>query len=63
MQIRYFSCAQIAEMTGTSLRTVWSWCNSGKLKASRPGGRNYVIKESDFLEFMESDNRARKEEA
>lgn len=57
MQERYFSCQDIANMTGKKLKTVWNWCKSGKLKASRPGGRDYVIKESDFLAFMDSDNR------
>lgn len=60
MQIKYLSCKKISEMTGMSLRTVWGWCNSGKLKASRPGGREYVIKEEDFFSFMESDNRKEK---
>lgn len=57
MQVRYFSCQDIATMTGKKLKTVWGWCNSGKLRASRPGGRDYVISEADFLEFMASDNR------
>ena len=57
MEVKYLSCADIAKMTGKKQKTVWNWCNSGKLKASRPGGRDYVIKESDFLEFMESDAR------
>lgn len=54
---KYLSCNDVAKATGKSLRTVWGWCNSGKLRASRPGGREYVIKESDFLEFMNSDNK------
>lgn len=60
MQLRYFSCHDVAEMTGVKVRTVWNWCNSGKLKASRPGGREYLIKEADLLEFLERDNRAKK---
>lgn len=57
MGVSYLSCRDIAERTGKPVRTVWNWCNSGKLKASRPGGRDYVIKESDFLAFMETDAR------
>lgn len=57
MQQKYFSCQDIAAMTGMKLKTVWGWCNSGKLRASRPGGRDYMISEADFLEFMSSDNR------
>lgn len=56
MQVKYLTCKQIANITGKSLRTVWGWCNSGKLPASRPGGRDYVIKESDFWAFMGADN-------
>lgn len=57
MDSAYFSCKDISKMTGKSIRTVWLWCNSGKLKASRPGGRDYLIKREDFESFMESDNR------
>lgn len=57
---KYLSCAEIAEIAGKSKRTVWGWCKSGKLKASRPGGREYIIKESDFLEFMGADNKREK---
>lgn len=57
MQSKYYSCQDVATMTGKKLKTVWNWCNSGKLRASRPGGRDYLIAEADFLEFMSSDNR------
>lgn len=53
----YFSCEDIARMTGKKKKTVWGWISSGKLKASRPGGRDYIIKERDFAAFMETDNR------
>lgn len=56
MQVKYLTCKQVANITGKSLRTVWGWCNSGKLPASRPGGRDYVIKEDDFWAFMGADN-------
>lgn len=46
-------------MTGYSIYAVWEWCRSGKLKASRPGGRDYLIKAEDFQAFMESDTRQR----
>lgn len=63
MHIRYLSCADVAKMTGKSLKTVWNWCNTGKLKANRPSGRDYVIKESDFYAFMESDNGTRRKKS
>jgi excisionase family DNA binding protein len=57
VQNRYFSCKDIASMTGKTVKTVWGWCKTGKLKASRPGGRDYMIKEADFNEFMNGDTR------
>lgn len=57
MKPKYYSCQDVADMTGKKLKTVWGWCNSGKLRASRPGGRDYLIAEADFLEFMQADNR------
>ena len=57
MQTRYFSCKEVSEMTGYSLRAVWKWVNTGKLKVSCPGGRDYLIREEDLEEFLASDNR------
>lgn len=52
VQIRYFSCAEIAEMTGMPLRAIWRRIKSGEIKASRPGGRDYIISEADLNEFI-----------
>lgn len=52
----YLSCSDVANMTGVKKRTVWGWIRSGKLRASRPGGRNYVVKREDLEAFMEADN-------
>lgn len=57
MEKAYLSCAEIAEMTGVTIKTVWNWCRTGKLKAARPGGRDYIVKHEDFEAFMESDSR------
>lgn len=54
------TCADVVQATGAKKRTVWNWCRSGKLKASRPGGRDYVIRRTDFEEFLVSDNRRKK---
>ena len=51
------SCADVVRITGASKKAVWAWCRSGKLKASRPGGRDYIIKRADFEAFMSSDNK------
>ena len=55
MQDVYLSCSDIAKITNKKIRTVWNWCRTGKLRASKPGGRDYVIKESDFKAFCEGD--------
>lgn len=56
VDIAHFSCQDIANMTGKTLRTVHRWCRSGKLKASKPGGRDYLISRDSFEEFMNSNN-------
>ena len=53
MQVKYLSCREVSEITGRTMRTVWNWIRNGWLPATCPGGRDYMIKESDFLEFME----------
>lgn len=58
MQEHYYTCSEIAKITKKTVRTVHKWINAGKLKAIRPGGAgSYLIPESDFNAFMESDNR------
>lgn len=42
-------------MTKKTPETVRKWCRTGKLRAKKPGGRDYVIKESDFKAFWEGD--------
>lgn len=54
---KYYTCKDVAAMTGTKIKTVWNWCNSGILKANRPGGRDYRIKDTDFEEFMASNRK------
>lgn len=45
-------------MTKKSRRTVWEWCRTGKLKATKPGGRDYIIKESDWLRFINGETQS-----
>lgn len=60
MEVAYLRVPEIAKMTGISTEVVRKWCRDGKLKAAKPGGKDYLIKASDFNEFMESS--AKKEE-
>ena len=59
MECVYLSCKDISKMTEKSVRTVWKWVQSGRLKAYCPGGRDYLIKESDFEDFMNSNTRSK----
>ena len=45
-------------MMKKSRRTVWEWCRTGKLKATKPGGRDYIIKESDWLRFINGETQS-----
>lgn len=50
---KYFTCEQVAERYGVTVATVWDWIRSKKL-AAIDIGKSYRIKESDLLEFEQS---------
>lgn len=50
---KYFTCDEVAERYGVTVATVWDWIRSKKL-AAIDIGRAYRIKESDLLEFEQS---------
>lgn len=50
---KYFTCDEVAERYGVTIATVWSWIRNKKL-AAIDIGRAYKIKESDLLEFEQS---------
>ena len=54
MEIAYLKVPEIAKMTGISPEVVRKWCRNGELKAYKPGGKDMLIKKSDFEAFMES---------
>lgn len=54
MQDAYISAKRAAEICGVSVKTVWSWCRSGKLKASKIGSRNIRIAYADLIAYMDS---------
>lgn len=53
MEIAYLKVAEIAKMTGLRAEVIRRWCRSGMLKASKPGGKDYLVKKSDFDKFMD----------
>lgn len=50
---KYFTCDEVAERYGVTVATVWGWIRNKKLAALNIG-RAYKIKESDLLEFEQS---------
>ena len=50
---KYFTCEEIAERYGVKVATVWDWIRQKKLPAISIG-KIYRIKESDLLEFEQS---------
>lgn len=55
---KYYTCEKVAERYGVKVNTVWDWIRLRKLAAIRVG-KNYRIKESDLLEFEESNKTTR----
>lgn len=53
---RLYKCKEIADMYGVSVRTVWEWIKSGKLKAYRIG-RLYRIYKEDLEQFKKSGSK------
>lgn len=52
MENAYLTTKEIAEMTNVKHRTAIAWCRKGKLKASKPSGKSYLVKREDFEAFM-----------
>ena len=49
---KYYTCEEVAERYGVKVATVWDWIRQKKLPAICIG--KYRIKESDLLEFEQS---------
>lgn len=58
MEENYFYCSDIAKMAKKTERTVRKWIRSGKLKATKPGGKEYIIRESDWLRFVNGETQS-----
>lgn len=58
---KYFTCDEVAERYGVKVATVWDWIRSKKLIAINLG-KTYRIKESDLLEFEQSNKTTDTEE-
>jgi excisionase family DNA binding protein len=55
--IKVFTCEEVAERLGVSVRRIRSFIKTGQLKARRMG-KTYYITEKRLEEFLECDSRA-----
>lgn len=54
MDKKYYTCAEVAEIYGVKVSTVWSWVRDGKLGSVRIGKR-YRIRQQDLDSFEVAD--------
>jgi excisionase family DNA binding protein len=50
------SVRQVAELFGLTEKTIRRWISKGVLPATRPGGKNLLIKRGDIVALVESEN-------
>ncbi len=50
-----YSPQEVAELIGVNEATVRRYCRTGKLKFSRPGGKNILIRGSAIIEMMDDE--------
>ncbi len=56
MEKKYFTCAEVAQIYGVKVSTVWSWIRNGKLGCITISNR-YRIREQDLNKFdLDSNN-------
>lgn len=49
-----YTAAEVAEMLHKNKRTIYFYIKSGQLKAIKPGGKNFLIYESDLNDFIKA---------
>lgn len=59
MNERYLTVNEVCEILHRNRRTIYAYIRSGQLKAVKPGGKNFVIYESDLDEFIKNGVRPR----
>lgn len=52
------SVRQVAELFGLTEKTIRRWISKGVLPATRPGGKNLLIKRSDIVALVEGEKSA-----
>lgn len=56
MELKTYTVAEAAKILHVNEKTTRGYIKSGKLKASKTGGRRWIIKESDLLSFIEGNS-------
>lgn len=54
MNEKTYSVKDACEILHVHRRTIYFYIRSGQLKAAKPGGKNYIIYESDLNEFIKN---------
>lgn len=54
MNEKYLTVKEVCEILHKHRRTVYAYIRSGQLKAIKPGGKNFLIYESDLNEFIKN---------
>lgn len=52
MEEKYLTVKDACEILHKNRRTIYFYIRSGQLKALKPGGKSFLIRESDLKEFM-----------
>ena len=47
---------EVAKVLQVNQQTVRKWIRNGKLKASKPTGKNYIIQAQDLKKFINGNN-------
>lgn len=53
MEKMFFSCEEAATLLGVTKGTIYKWCQSGKLKSSKPNGGKVLIRREAINELLE----------
>lgn len=54
MNERYLTVKEVCEILHKHRRTIYFYIRSGQLKAIKPGGKSYLIYESDLNDFIKT---------
>lgn len=54
MSEKYLTVKDVCKILDRNKRTIYAYIRSGQLKAVKPGGHVFIIKESDLEEFIKN---------